>query len=117
MGAEFNIFSIAGAMARHAAGRQTIIAKNVANADTPGFLARDLEPFDKALARAETLHGVEAPRAKMIESLGAAAPNGNTVSLEDQMMRASQAVRDHDIATTIYAKSIAMLRAALGKSR
>ncbi|NWG92196.1 MAG: hypothetical protein HXY21_06760 [Parvularculaceae bacterium] len=117
MAADLNIFAIAGAKARHAVERQSIIAENVANADTPGFRARDLESFEKALGRVKTRLGGAAARVIMIDSLGIAAPNGNTVSLEDQMMRASQASRDHDIATTIYAKSIAMLRAALGKSR
>lgn len=112
-----NIFSIAGAMARHAAARQSVVAENVANADTPGYRARDLEPFarvyDAAAAGGEgaTFH------AKTVESFGAAAPNGNTVSIEDQMMRAAEARRDHEFASTIYAKSLAMLKAALGGRR
>ncbi len=115
MSTDLSIFAIAGAKARHAAARQAQIAENVANADTPGYRAKDIEPFDTTLARAARDGGEF--RARTTESLGAAAPNGNTVSLEDQMMRAGGAKRDHEFATTIYAKSLAMLRAALGRSR
>jgi len=110
-----SIFAIAGAKARHAAARQALIAENVANADTPGFRAKDIAPFDAALGRAARDGGEF--RTRTTDSLGAAAPNGNTVSLEDQMMRAGAAKRDHEFATAIYAKSLAMLRAALGRSR
>lgn len=40
-----NVFRMAQAMAVHAGQRQAIIAQNVANADTPGYQARDLSPF------------------------------------------------------------------------
>ena len=115
MPSDFSIFAIAGAKARHAAARQALIAENVANADTPGYRAKDIEPFDAAFVRA-ALSGDDF-RTRTTESLGAAAPNGNTVSIEDQIMRAGAAKRDHEFATTIYAKSLAMLRAALGRSR
>lgn len=111
-----SIFAIAAAKARHAAGRLSLVAENVANADTPGFRARDLEPFEKAVRRAAS-EPTQPFRTKTIEGLGVAAPNGNSVSLEDEMMRAASAKRDHEFATTIYAKSLAMLRAALKGSR
>ncbi len=112
-----DIFQIAGAKARHAAARQALIAENVANADTPGFRAKDLEPFERSLKSAGVANGGDFYRTKTIESLGAASPNGNTVSVEDQMARAASAKRDHEFATTIYAKSLAMLRAALKSGR
>lgn len=117
MATDLNIFAIAGAKARYAAQRQTVIAQNVANADTPGYRARDVEPFEKALARAATTGNQINPRFRTVETLGASSPNGNTVSLEEEMMRASAAVRDHEIASTVYAKAIGMLRAALGRGR
>lgn len=112
-----SIFSIAGALARHAAARQAVIAGNVANADTPGFRAKDLEPFAKVFDAAAAAGEGATFRERIVESLGSASPNGNTVSIEDQMMRAAEARRDHDLATTIYAKSLSMLKAALGGRR
>ena len=35
------IFQLAGGVARHAASRQAVVAQNIANADTPGYRARD----------------------------------------------------------------------------
>ena len=37
----------------------------------------------------------------------------NTVSIEDQMWRSAEASRDHNAATTIYSKALAMLRASV----
>ncbi|MEK7265367.1 MAG: flagellar basal body protein [Pseudomonadota bacterium] len=114
---DLNIFAIAGAKARHAAARQGVIAQNVANADTPGYRARDLEPFEKTLQRIGSANTTVSPRIVEVHSLGAGSPNGNTVSIEDEMMRAGAAVRDHEIATTIYAKALTMMRTALGGRR
>jgi len=113
---DLNMFSIAAAKARHAAARQTVIAQNVANADTPGYRARDIEPFEASLRQIRT--GVAStPRFKEIRSLGAGSPNGNSVSIEDEMMRSGEAARDHEIASTLYGKALSMLRAALGGRR
>ena len=43
-----DILRIASAMASHASARQSVVANNIANADTPGFKARDTQPFEKA---------------------------------------------------------------------
>ena len=114
---DLNIFAIAGAKARHAAARQAVIAQNVANADTPGYRARDLEPFEKTLHRIGRENATGSPRVIEVQSLGAGSPNGNSVSVEDEMMRAGAAVRDHEIASTIYAKALSMMRTALGGRR
>lgn len=118
---KLTILQTATAMARHAAERQSLIAENIANADTPGFKARDLEPFAEAYGR----HGPQAGapnatsrfRIETSSAPGAASPNGNTVSLEDQMWRSSSAMRDHETAMTLYSKSLSMLRSALGSGR
>ena len=116
--ADLEIFTLAGAKARHATARQTVIARNVANADTPGYRAEDIEPFDNAFAQRSLTGKIgEAPRTFYTTALGAASPNGNTVSLEDEMMRAAEAARDHELASTIYAKALSMMRTALGTRR
>lgn len=117
MPTDLNIFAIAGAKARHAAARQAVIAQNVANADTPGYRARDLEPFEKTLSRIGGGNPSAAPRVIEVQGLGAGSPNGNSVSIEDEMMRAGEAVRDHEIASTLYAKALSMMRTALGGRR
>ena len=46
-----DIFRTAAAMARHAGARQTVVAENIANADTPGYAGRDIN-FKEAMAAA-----------------------------------------------------------------
>ena len=43
------LFELASSQARYLELRQSTIATNVANANTPGFRARDVEPFNKVL--------------------------------------------------------------------
>lgn len=120
---DLKILQMASTLARHASARHELIAENIANADTPGYHARDLEDFSSALKRAES--GVDAggdDRStkggfRMIDSTspGAETPNGNTVSLEDQMVRAVDAQSAHDAATAIYKKTMDILRTSLGR--
>lgn len=115
---DLKILHTASMMARHAVQRHAQIAENIANADTPGYKAKDLEPFSAAYARSEQSAvagaSVNTFRAEQIETPGVASPNGNTVSLEDQMSRSTQASRDHDTALTIYSKTLSMLRSTIG---
>ncbi len=103
----------AGALARHAAARQAVIAENLANADTPGFKARDLPRFDAGLAEAAKTGGADfEARMKTPSVLKGleASPNGNTVALEDQMARSVDAQSQHAAALSIYRKTIELLR-------
>lgn len=113
MSADLPILDVARAMARHAVARHTVIAGNVANADTPGYRARDLTPFD-AYAALRQGGKAEPPRAKVLRGLPVE-PGGNSVSVEDQMVRAAEATLQHKTALGIYRKSLDLLRMSLGK--
>lgn len=130
MDLNLDILTTARALAAHAADRQNVIAANIANADTPGYRARDMTPFsdsfDSAAARPFDMratrpgHIRDEPRAHSAEiktttAFGAAAPNGNTVSLEDQMMRSAEVRHSHDLALGVYRKSLDILRISLGR--
>jgi flagellar basal-body rod protein FlgB len=123
------ILGMAQAAARHAAARQAAAARNVANADTPGYRARDIPDFADLYAAGRAVP-MRATRAGHLSGAGAAAlpqprpvvtddaaPNGNTVSLETEMLRAVAAQRQHSRAVTIYGKSLDILRAAMGRIR
>jgi len=122
-----DIFRTSHAMARHAAKRQSVIAGNVANADTPGFRARDMDAFaDSAAAdpsrtmratRSTHLNGrlPDALSEAHVDDGAEAAPNGNTVSLEEELMKGVAARRQHDQALAIYRSAVTMLRASLGR--
>ncbi|GIX15474.1 MAG: flagellar biosynthesis protein FlgB [Paracoccaceae bacterium] len=124
------ILRLADSLASYASVRQGVIAENIANADTPGYRARDLVPFaDILAARAEPAFAPAMTRPghfnlasgnadlplREAHAPGTASPNGNTVGLEDQMMRAAELKLQHDLALGVYAKSLAILRAGLGR--
>ncbi|MCT8267839.1 MULTISPECIES: flagellar basal body rod protein FlgB [Afifella] len=44
-----HLFDLAARQAQWASVRQSLIAGNIANANTPGYVARDIEPFSKIL--------------------------------------------------------------------
>lgn len=119
---DLKIMHTASMLARHSVQRHAQVAENIANADTPGYKAKDLEPFAEAFAKSQRAQmdarassfADQAFEAQKIDAEGVASPDGNTVSLEDQMTRSTAAVRDHETAITVYSKALAMMRATLG---
>ena len=129
------ILSTAEALAGYASARQGLIARNVAHADTPGYRARDLEPFAATAAAAAATEDAAPFRPKVTRpghadslppagaearpsaALGSASPNGNTVSLEDQMVRSAETRLQHEMALGVWRKSLDILRASLGAPR
>ncbi|WP_245624152.1 flagellar basal body protein [Jannaschia donghaensis] len=116
-----DILRLAAGAAAHSANRQGVIAANVANADTPGFRARDMAAFSPddgfQLRRTDARHMAgQAGRAETFALKQAMAdPNGNTVDLEDQVLRGIEASRAHNRAITVYRNNLDILRAALGR--
>lgn len=122
-----DLMNLAFAAARHAATRQDVIAQNIANADTPGFRARDTGRFadvyrdgSGAPMRATrgghlTGSGTEDGSAWIRRGTGIISPNGNSVSIEQEMVRSVEAQRDHSEALAIWRASLDLLRASLGR--
>jgi len=126
---DLNVFQVAHAMAAHAGHRQALVSRNVANADTPGYTVRDIEPFASAF---ETDSGGFAAKGSrpghfgQSSSLGGlwaeitpeapADPNGNSVSVEEELFKAVEVKRQHDRAVAIYRSSLNILRTSLGRS-
>lgn len=121
-----DVFRMAGAMARHAGSRQALVAANIANADTPGYRARDVAAFaesyaapaapDLRMTRAghQSLAG-PAGGPRVIDAPGPSSPNGNTVALETEMFRSVDAKRQHDRALAVYRASLDLARSSLGR--
>ena len=121
-----DILKLASSLARHASGRQELVARNVANADTPGYRARDLADFrgtyEAGLGLRQTREGHMAARggadgARTVLDGGQTSPNGNDVSIEGEMVRATDIKRQHDMALAVYKGSLDLLRTALGRGR
>lgn len=108
--------------------RQRVIAQNVANADTPGYVGRDLnQPTDFAAAMREGGGGVRmtrtsamhiAPAGQVARFESQAAPDsettldGNSVVVEEQMLKMAESRMAYDAAIGFYQKSMQMLRMA-----
>jgi flagellar basal-body rod protein FlgB len=107
--------------------RQRVIAENVANADTPGYVGRDLsQPTDFAAAlrdggglrmtRTSAMHIAPAGSTARFEAT--AAPDsettldGNSVVVEEQMLKMAESRMAYDAAIGLYQKSMQMLRMA-----
>ena len=121
-----DIFQTAAAMARHAGQRQAVTAANVAQADTPGYRARHIAPFADVWENAPP-HRMKATRPSHLSPTGPAtlaratdgtaepSPNGNSVSIEEEMMHAVNIAREHNRALTIYRHGMTILRSTLGR--
>lgn len=112
------IFALASARAQHAAARQAVVAQNIANADTPGYRAQDITDFMDTWSRLQSSPARDADGARplgMIDAGTPAAPNGNTVSLELEMLRGIDAQRAHSRALQIYGSALSILRTSIGR--
>ena len=116
---DLSLLQVYGAMARHAAESQRVSATNIARAGEPGYKAVEVESFQDFLDRAARTGSAEELNRpfRMIESAGSASPNGNTVSLEQEVFKSAEAVNQHNMALSVYTKSLDMMRTALGKQR
>lgn len=109
--------------------KSAVLAQNVANANTPGFQAKELAPFvsfaeemkkaSDTMSVTSTKHivpasmsGVNASTKKMrsFEVL----PSGNTIDLEQQMMEVSKTTVEYQADVSIYQKFMTLFRMALG---
>jgi flagellar basal-body rod protein FlgB len=110
--------------------RQDVLSQNVANADTPGYQARDLQPlaFGDALQQAALrpavtqaghLAGNVADPAAKVKTITPweVSPDGNGVVLEQQMTSLAETQADYQMATEIYRKQIGMLKTAIGSNK
>lgn len=125
---KLNIFQMAGGLAEHASTRQQVIARNIANADTPEYRAQDTSSFEEAykdtssgtsLKRTRPEHVLgpseQGAQIQITDTPGPSSPNGNTVALETEMMKATEVRHQHDLAMTVYKSSMNIIRASIGK--
>ena len=105
-------------------GRQTVLAENVANINTPGFHPSDLKSIDFAkLLNGETggpLRLVATSPGHIATPISGGQPNvqkvevAGPVQVEDQMMKVSDTATQYAFTTSLYQKQIALIKQALG---
>jgi flagellar basal-body rod protein FlgB len=119
--------------------RQSVLAENVSNADTPRYHGKDLKApdFSRLVGSSGLTTPSLAPVAVAITTPGHIAgrdlfgadgfadtgkkgdfevrPNGNTVNLETEMVKSSENQIDFQAVSTLYQKSLDMIKEAIGK--
>lgn len=125
------LFAAIGAKMDYLNQRQTVIAQNIANADTPGYIAKDLEEVDfKALVSKLTKQNSIQPMATNSSHISAAtqavdpsadaqdtayevSPSGNAVVMEEQIIKSSQTVTDYNLMVNLMRRNVSMVRMAV----
>lgn len=124
---KLEITAMAQALATHAGASLGAISQNMANADTPGYKARGVADFATVWAAGQDGSQMRASRQghlgsfsdamtpETFASKGASSPNGNSVSLEREMVKAVEVRQQHDMAMAIYRNTSDIIRASLGR--
>ncbi|MXP10441.1 flagellar biosynthesis protein FlgB [Altererythrobacter halimionae] len=120
---------------RHLSDRQQVIAQNIANGDTPGYKAREVEaPSFAGMVDAGGARRVARPTVQVsseMRALGArpqtssaivldentveTKPDGNNVTLEEQVLKLSAVQSEFTALTNLYRKQMQLLKSATGR--
>lgn len=129
------IFSAIQMRMQNLSQRQQVIAQNLANSETPGYKSRDVsEPNFGDLLQGAGGINIAKPRVELtgtMKNLGAVQPvgsglvfdkditetkpDGNNVTLEDQLLKMGKVQADFSAMTNIYRKQMMLLKTALSK--
>jgi flagellar basal-body rod protein FlgB len=122
------LFDLAEKRLAWTAQRQSVLAANIANANTPSFQARDVQSFERVLAGTGSIEPERTQPAHMsgtvptgLASLTTNPPkgralDGNTVSLDQQLTNVADTETTQALVTTIWKKYMGMFSMALGRS-
>lgn len=122
------LFDLAEKRLAWTAQRQAVLAANIANSNTPGYQARDIQSFDAVLAGTGTIAPQQTQPGHMagtlpggLASLTSNPPksralDGNAVALDQQLTKVADTETTQSLVTTIYKKYLGMFSMALGRS-
>ena len=123
------LFQMIGRNMDYQSQRQTVIAENIANADTPGYQPRDLQSFADVL-RDSGMNGLQpvmthsrhvstSPSGGMdsarFDDVYETAPSGNEVILEQQLIALNEVSAGHQLGLRLMDRHLGMMRMALGR--
>lgn len=132
---DVTLFNLMRSKLGYLSARQGVIAQNVANVDTPGYRARDIaEPDFKKIA----MQATSAPAQKlpmrttnekhmMVGGNSAAFeamdrkhtyelnPDGNNITVEEEMMKAAENQAEYTKVLNLYRKTVDMFKTAVGR--
>ncbi len=128
---QMGLFSMARQQMGWLSERQTVLAQNIANANTPSYSAKDLKALDfsrqlsevrsidlKATAGRHLQGTIQRPDYRVEElrprEVYETTPDGNGVVMEEQLIKVSDTQMQYQLASNIYQKHMTMMRTALG---
>lgn len=134
MGNKIGLFDLFSQRLGYLGQRQSVLAQNVANADTPGYVPKDLDAksFERALRGQSTavtaamtrpghlsgtLQQGGAFQAEEQRSRYETLPSGNAVVLEEQLSKVADTQMQHSTVSNLYGKYMQMFKSALGRSQ
>lgn len=123
---KIEMMRMARALGAHASERHLVVARNVANADTPGFKAKDVASFAdsyrsaafSAMRTTDPRHLATpewSPLTRQTPVETGVSPNGNSVALEEEMLKAAEVKRGHDLSLGIYTSALDLMRTSIGR--
>jgi flagellar basal-body rod protein FlgB len=130
MDGKLNLFQVIAKRMDWLGQRQTVLAENIANADTPEFVPQDLSErdfrrvlrgqmarVDPVATDAAHLRGTAsepgAARTYRVETPYETSPSGNAVILEEQLVKIGETQTNYQMMTNLYRKHMEMFRMAL----
>jgi flagellar basal-body rod protein FlgB len=127
---EFPLTQMIDEKLRYHSQRMPVLAQNVANADTPGYKAKDVQAPDfkkmveanqrLAIARTSPLHLSSstmlsaALAVTLQETTYETNPNGNNVSIEEQVQKVSMNASEYQLALNLHESVDKMFNIAIG---
>ena len=122
------LFDLAEKRLAWTAQRQSVLAGNIANANTPGFQSRDVQSFASVLSGSGSIEPARTQLGHMagttptglasltVDPPKAWALDGNTVSLDQQLTKVADTETTQSLVTTIWKKYMGLFSTALGRS-
>lgn len=125
-----SFFELASRRMEWLGARQKVVAENVANADTPGFRAKEVTPFAALLddtratriATTDERHisrgvGAGGVRVEEDEKSWGETLDGNSVVLEQQTIKAGEISEGYKLAAQLYRKGYELLTLSVTGNR
>ncbi len=118
------IFSLAERRMTWLDRRASVLAENIANADTPGYRPRDLLPFSAALDRAVVvpertspldLPALAAAEGGARENDTGTAPDGNGVRVDAELTKLADTQTEQNLVSSLWKSYVGMFRTAIDK--
>ncbi len=130
MEGQLNIFAVLSKRMDWLSQRQKVLADNIANADTPNFRPRDLNPGEfyrilrsqspavkPRVTHAAHLQGTASrggpARVERQAKPWETSPSGNAVIIEEQLIKVAKTQSDYQTMVNLYRKHMDMFRTAL----